>query len=178
MGVPRSISYGYLRPPDRLSTFHATLLREDDEHIVLTHSVHDSRPMLRGGRAVLVDGSPIIWFLFRDQPYDVGRFHLPDGTFTGYYVDIIEPVSWGADGAASLQTVTDLFLDIWIAPDGDAEVLDEDELRAAVEAGWISKAQADRARGACATVLAEITAGRFPPTFVREWPALSACPSP
>jgi uncharacterized protein len=170
--VPRPISYGYLRPPGNLSTFQGTLLHEDDERIVMTQTVHPDRPVIRGGHEVLVDGSPIVWFLFKQMPYDVGRFHTPAGEVTGLYVDVTEPVHWTGSDADTLQTVVDLFLDLWIPPSGEAVVLDEDELEDAFTSGAISGEQRDRARLACATVLSGIAAGTFPPDIVTGWPPL------
>jgi predicted RNA-binding protein associated with RNAse of E/G family len=171
MRVPRPISYGYLRPPDNLSTFHGTLLYEDDDYIVLTHTVHPSKPLVRGGQVVLASGSPIVWFLFKNMPYDVGRFHTPAGEVTGVYVDMTEPVCWTGSDADTLSTVVDLFLDVWIPPRGDAIVLDEDELEEAYTSGAITSEQRDRARCSCATVLSGIAGGTFPPGMVSTWPA-------
>jgi predicted RNA-binding protein associated with RNAse of E/G family len=169
MTTPRPIEYGYLRPPDRLSVFHATLLHESEEYIVLTHTVHPSQPVIQLGKPALLDGSSITWFLFKDRSYDVGLFYLPDGTWSGYYIDLTEPVHWEGSNAGTLETVVDLFLDIWIAPSGEHELLDEDELVLAEAHGWVTAAQVAHAYRAREDVLAEMKAGTFPPASVLCW---------
>jgi predicted RNA-binding protein associated with RNAse of E/G family len=169
--VPRPFDYRYCRPPNREDVYHATLLAESDDHLVLTHVVHPRQPVVElGSETVILEaGSSIVWFLFKGRPYDVGRFYLADGTWTGYYVDITEPVSWQGADAGTLQPVTDLFLDIWIAPDGRIIVLDEDELEEALQRGWITREQHRHTLRVRDMLLAEIEVGTFPPEVVVSW---------
>ena len=169
MVVPRSFDYRYLRPPDRLDIFHATLLHESEEMLVLTHIVHPTHPVRLRNREVLLDGSSIVWFLFKDQPFDVGRFYLPDDTWTGFYVDITEPVHWDGADADSIDTVVDLFLDVWITPTGEYDVLDEDELDEAARLGHVTRQQVDAAREALQSVTSKLARGIFPPETVARW---------
>lgn len=46
----------------------------------------------------------------------------------------------------TLEPIVDLFLDLWIAPVGRFEVLDEDEFEEAVARGILTEQQTDRAR--------------------------------
>src|SRR5947209_14242130 len=105
MTLPRPFDYRYLRPPDRLEIYHATLLRETSDHLVLQHTVNPRTPVVAGGKEILRNGSPIVWFLFKNRSYDVGRFYLPDGTWTGFYSDITEPVRWSGSDADTLEPV-------------------------------------------------------------------------
>jgi predicted RNA-binding protein associated with RNAse of E/G family len=169
MTLPRPFDYRYLRPPDRVDVYHAVLLHESADYLVLTHVVHPAEPAVHLGKEVLVDGSRIVWFLFKGKPYDVGRFYRPDGAWTGYYVDITEPVQWTDSDADTLESVVDLFLDVWIAPDGNHEVLDEDEFEEAIHSGHLTDEQVAGARAALVEVLSSVAAAQFPPPQVSAW---------
>ena len=85
-------------------------------------------------------GAAIVWFVFPDVWHDLGRFHLEDGTFTGYYVNLITPVQ--IDGTT--WRMFDLCLDLWIGADGRFQVLDQDEFDEAVDRCWIDPATAEQ----------------------------------
>lgn len=123
------------------------------------------KPVMAGGRVVLEPGAPVVWITYRGRWHDVGRFHLADGTFTGMYANVLTPVAM--DGAR--WDTTDLCLDVWLGADGHAEVLDEDELRAAEAAGWVDAETAARARTEAAALLEGAVSGEWPPREVHEW---------
>jgi predicted RNA-binding protein associated with RNAse of E/G family len=158
-----------VRLPDRRTTFHSTLRQVDERLIVLSHQITPSKPFTYRGDEVIGSDYQAVWFLFKDEPYDIGRFYRPDGTWTGYYVDILDPVCWRGPDASTLQPLVDLFLDLWIAPDLSYSVLDEDELAEALFQGAISSERADNARAVLAGLIAEVEAGTFPPQAVREF---------
>jgi predicted RNA-binding protein associated with RNAse of E/G family len=169
--------YRYLRPPDRLETYRATLIEETSDHIILQHTVNPQKPVLtHEGKEILRHGSPIVWFLLKNRSYDVGRFYLPDGTWTGFYSDITEPIRWQGSDARTLETVVDLFLDVWISPEGVHEVLDADELEEALTARWITEDQARQARATLEEILCAIEANAFPPQPALDWPGPLATP--
>src|SRR5690606_25850916 len=89
-----------------------------------------------------------------------------DGTFQGFYSDIIEPVS-GLE--TNTWTMTDLFLDVWVAADGGIHVLDEDELAEAVREGWIDEPVAGRTEAEAAAIVERARRGAWPPRVVEEW---------
>lgn len=167
--LPRPFAYVYRRPPDREDLYQGMLLHESDDVLVHAQTVTPAEPIVIGGTLALTAGSEIVWFLFKDRPFDVGRFSLPDGTFSGTYVDIIEPVGWEGADAGTLQPITDLYLDLWIEPDGRQLILDEDELRAARAQNHITETQVRDAESALDMVLTELKAGRFPPAIVTGW---------
>lgn len=119
-----------------------------------------------GGRNVLEPGAPIIWFTFEGAWHDIGRFHTADGTFTGYYANVIKPVT--IHNSENWEC-TDLYLDLWLGPDGAATVLDEDEFQLALTTGSIDVHTAQRARIEVEQVFAAATAGAWPPAIAREW---------
>jgi predicted RNA-binding protein associated with RNAse of E/G family len=117
-------------------------------------------------RTVLEDGAAIVWFTFTDAWHDIGRFHTADGVFTGYYANAIRPVTFHTEHS---WECTDLFLDVWVGPDGRPRILDEDEFEHALAEGWISAEDGARARLEVAQILAGAAAGVWPPTVARNW---------
>ncbi len=133
--------------------------------MTLIENVERAAPSLVNGEVILESGSSIVWFSYPGRWHDIGLFHRRDGTFTGYYANILTPVLM--DGAR--WDTTDLFLDVWLGVQGEPTVLDEDELLEALEAGWIDEATAERAREEAAALVAAAREGRWPPQEVREW---------
>src|SRR5690606_27691980 len=102
----------YRRPPDREDVYEQILVARTAECVVtLLPHARTTAPSRVGGQVILEPGAPIVWFAFPGEWYDIGRFHTADGTFQGFYSDIIEPVS-GLE--TNTWTMTDLFLDVWV----------------------------------------------------------------
>lgn len=76
------------------------------------------------------------------KPYIINKYLNDKGELVGIYCDINRPVEKTADGFA----FDDLYLDVWQIPGRDPAILDEDELKDAVEAGYISSEEANTAR--------------------------------
>lgn len=168
------VSFEYLRPPNKCRTFKASLLEATEDRIVLSHQVFPSKgPLVVGDEEVIGWGYGSVWFLYKNQPFDVARFYRPDGTWTGYYVDVLEPVLWTDADPRSIQAIVDLFLDLWIAPDGSHQVLDVDEFEEAVEKGWITDEQAGRAKLALHHLVEQTVKGRFPPREIKNFSPVS-----
>ena len=156
----------YLRPPDREQIFEQRIVHERADVIVtLAESIELGDPLRVGGRAVLEDGSHVVWFTFPGAWHDIGRFHLPDGTFTGCYANVLTPCV--IDGRT--WRTTDLFLDVWRGADGQVELLDEDELEAAVGRGYLDARTAARARREAERLIRATESGAWPPPIVHEW---------
>ncbi len=158
----------YVRPPDREQHLVQRLVYED-AHVVISllDSASIAAPVVIGGEVAAEPGSPLLWFTFPGEWFDVGRFHRRDGTFTGLYADILEPVvpvgprEWRA---------RDLFLDLWLDARGGAPLLlDEDELAEALERGWIDAATGAAARREAERLLELAGRGVWPPPVVTEW---------
>lgn len=137
---------------------------------MLANAAQPSRPLMVGDSIVVGDGYQSVWFLYKGAKWDIGRFYRPDGLWTGYYVDALEPVWWHGDDPTTLRPLVDLFLDLWITPDGDAILLDEDELAKALSQGWLSAAQASSARHTLTELIEGVRTGAFPPAEVGAWP--------
>ncbi len=117
----------------------------------------------------MAGGYWMVWFLYKNMPWDIARFYRPDGLWTGYYVDVLEPVRWRNDDPATLETLVDLFLDVWITPRGKVIVLDEDEFEEAVAAGHLTLDQERHARGVLRNLLTSLADDTFPPSIVRNF---------
>ncbi len=158
----------YIRPPDREQLLVQRLVYEDTHVVIsLLESAALQRPMTIAGALAAEPGSPLLWFTFPGEWYDIGRFHRCDGTFTGLYADIVEPVV--PLGPRAWRAV-DLFLDLWLDARGGAPLLlDEDELEEALEHGWIGPETGAAARREAERLLMLAQRGAWPPPVVQHW---------
>lgn len=164
-----ALAFEFVRPPDRRVTMPTRLLQATEHLLVVTHEISPSNPLTFQGEIVMDRGYRAVWFLFNDQPYDVGRFYRPDGTWTGYYADVLEPVHWAGADPKTLEPIVDLFLDLWIAPDGQYAVLDEDEFEEAIDRKILSPEQIRHARDVLDELVRTTVQGVFPPDVVRDF---------
>lgn len=153
----------YKRLPDRISHFQQRLHYEDENVIITSQRVNPSSPIVHNGETVLGENFTAVWFVFRGQWYDIGKIYNLKNEWTGYYCDIIVPVVRAADRFE----ITDLYLDLWVYPDGSYEIQDEDEFEAAIQSGAIDTDLARKAREALNALIAEVESGEFPPQIVR-----------
>lgn len=163
------VSFVFLRPPDRRVLMRTRLVEARDDLIVVRHQIAPSKPFIYQGEVVMDRGYQAMWFLFKGQPYDVGCFYRPDGTWTGYYSDVLEPVRWTGSDPKTLGPLVDLFLDLWIAPDGGYVILDEDEFAEAIEAGRLTDDQITHARRVIGELTDATARGAFPPQVVKDY---------
>jgi predicted RNA-binding protein associated with RNAse of E/G family len=162
----RKIELHYRRPPDRLDIFVQELVVDrPDVKITLHENTPLSEPLYVGRTRIYEPGAPLVWFVFPHAWHDVGRFHLRDGTFTGYYINLITPVTIEDD----VWSMFDLCLDIWVNPDGTHQILDRDEFDEAVDRRWIDRGTASRARSELDAVIGELVTGRWPRGEVAEF---------
>ena len=137
--APEVVTIHYRRLPDRVQIFEQLEIDADSERVVtLLESAALKGPVMAGDRVVLEPGAPVVWFTYPGRRHDIGRFHLADGTFTGFYANVITPVIMNG---RTWQT-TDLCLDVWMGADGELLILDEEELHEAVTNRWIDPASA------------------------------------
>ena len=165
MAVARWVEILYRRLPDREQRFRQRVLEDDGECVVtLLDAAELPKPVRAGERVILEPGAPVVWFTFRGLWHDIGRFHMRDGTFTGFYANVLTPVEM--DGP--LWRTTDLCLDVWM-DDRGVQILDEDELAEAERRGWADAPTAARARREAAELAARARAGEWPPAPLHEW---------
>ena len=155
----------YKRLPNRVHHFQQNLLYEDDDVIVTTQRITPSSPIIIDGVTVLGDNYRAVWFVFADRWYDIGKIYNLKDRFTGYYCDIILPMK----RTRTHFEITDLFLDLWVSPDGSYQVEDEDEFESAVAQNWIQTDLANQAKNALQDLIAEVESGAFPPEITSRW---------
>ena len=161
------IAIHYRRPPDRLDIFIQDLVVDEPDHKITLHDPSNLTTALTVGDQIIQEpGAPIVWYVFPNAWYDIGRFHLADGTFTGYYINLIAPPQLGE----RYWTIYDLCLDVWLDPSGNCVVLDQDEFDEAVDSHWIDTTTAERVRHELDDVLQKLATGRFPPDVVQRYP--------
>lgn len=158
-----TITLTYKRPPDRVNYFQQQLLYVDDEVIVTYQRVKPSSPIVQNGKTVLGDNFAAFWFVFTGLWYDVGKIYNLNNEWTGYYCDVLKPVKRSLDGTRKPEyfEITDLFLDLWINPDGTYEIQDEDEFEDAVQNGAIDTELEKKAWNVMKALIAEVEAGHL-----------------
>jgi len=175
---PEFVQIHYLRPPDRREIFEQRLLLDAAAvKVTLAENVPFDPPIQILGEVALEAGSDAVWFTFPGLWHDIGRFHRADGTFTGIYANILTPPVIEESG---VWETTDLFLDIWVNARDEFTVLDGDQLKEAINLGWVTEDEAARASAEVEWIREEYLAGRWPPPVVLEWTlekARQACSS-
>ena len=93
----------------------------------------------------------------------LGKFIILNNEWTGYYCDVLKPVKRSLDGTRKPEyfEITDLFLDLWINPDGTYEIQDEDEFEDAVQNGAIDTELEKKAWNVMKALIAEVEAGHL-----------------
>jgi predicted RNA-binding protein associated with RNAse of E/G family len=134
---------------------------------VIEQEIRVRKPRNVFGKVVVADRYLAVWFVFRSKWYDLAKFYDRRLRFTGYYCDIIKPVQKLMLNAAKTSIITDLFLDLWITPEGSWSILDEDELAVALRDHAISKSLARQARRHMDSLVYRVRLGCFPPISVR-----------
>ena len=166
MPEPDRVLIHYRRPPDREDLFdQRVVLWRDDVIVTMADPLKLSAPMRVEDDVILEPGSQIVWFTFPGAWHDIGRFHLADGTFTGFYANILTPPLI----AGPVWHTTDLFLDVWLPAGGPVRLLDEDEFEEARARGLMDPETASRAREEAERLLREARRGAWPAAVVREW---------
>ena len=155
----------YKRLPNRVNHFQQELLYEDSSVIVTTQQLKPSNSIVIDGKTVLDNGFTAVWFVFANLWYDIGKIYDLQNIFTGYYCDIIMPMR----RAENHFEITDLFLDLWVTPDGAYQIQDNDEFEEAITNNWIESDLADKARRALRNLIAEVESGVFPPKIAADW---------
>lgn len=161
----QTITLTYKRLPDRINYFQQQLLYEDKDVIVTSQKIKPSSPIVLNGETVLGDNFTAIWFVFTGLWYDIGKIYNLNNEWTGYYCDIMKPVKRSPDQFE----IVDLFLDLWVTPNGNYEIQDEDEFETALEEGTISTELAEKARNVLDDLIGEVVSGKFPPEFVKNF---------
>ena len=156
----------YRRIPNRV-------LERDDEVIADLGDVIVARSRFEGmltplkvnGVKVIDNGYTMVYFAFVGKNYDILKVYDEEGNFKGLYIDVLAYTKREGDTLEML----DLFLDIFVFPNGEAFLLDEDELEMALNYRLIDKETFDFAYSIAREILKKLKRGEFPPAIVWEY---------
>ena len=162
----------YRRPPDDIQHFSQELLHDGAACKITLLVLERDDSSLQVGEIEVPPGGAILWFMFPGRSYEVAAVYDETATFLGYYTNFVQPPR----PETAVWHLTDLFLDVWQAPDGPPRLLDEDELTEAADRGWVGAEDVARTRAEAAAVLRAARADRWPPGVVSRHP-LEAVPS-
>jgi len=147
-----------------VARFPALLLREDAEGIVALNLLNPSKPLTVHGSTLLDKGYIGVWFVSTREWHDIGAIYDPEKNFRGYYCDIATPIRRVPNG----YEMTDLFLDLWVFPDGKYLILDRDEFDEAGKKGWLTGRQIERAKAELQGLISMVEFKQFPPPTIKE----------
>lgn len=127
----REIKHHYNKPTE---SYGCELLHQAPGRVVLKYVSEEARthPVLG---MEFPAGMVTIATYWADRGYCVWQMFEPDGPLRGYYVHIVEDMLF----ADKVIEYKDALLDIWFWPNGNHQVLDEDELMDACRRGQISR---------------------------------------
>jgi predicted RNA-binding protein associated with RNAse of E/G family len=165
--IAKDLTFEYTRLPDDVIRWRHWKLHEDADVLVSAFYDPNLPSPLMAGDDVIVEGVfSGISYNFWDRWYNVISVYDSDLEFKGYYSDILTPVqkTW------TLVTTTDLFLDLFMYPDGRWMVVDEDEFEEALEKGLMDEGIARNARAAIEEISSMAKAGEWPPEVVKRVP--------
>ncbi|ASI99921.1 DUF402 domain-containing protein [Thermococcus celer] len=164
----RRVRLIYKRIPNRV------LEREDEViadfgNIVVAKSEFSGMlaPLLVNGVKVIDNGYRMVYFAFIGENYDILKVYDKNGNFKGLYMDVLAYTKRYGNTIEML----DLFLDIFVFPNGEAFLLDEDELEMALNYRLIDKETIDFAYSVANEILEKLKRKEFPPEIVwkYEW---------
>lgn len=107
-------------------------------HLVVVRFDHAAERRAGGFRVPA--GSRSYGFFWRWRPYVLYRMLDPDGRLIAHRFDLVEDVHLSEDEVS----YTDLLLDVWVGPQGDLLVEDEDEVAEHARRGLLSTQQRAR----------------------------------
>jgi predicted RNA-binding protein associated with RNAse of E/G family len=136
----------------QVTAYPGQVLWHDDHAIVLRTGWE--RAPLDLGFVVLEPGDRWTEYFYADRWYNIFEIRASDGRLKGWYCNVTRPARiCGREVAAQ-----DLALDLWVAPDGEMQVLDEDEFAALP----LAPAERETARQALAELQAMVARGAAP----------------
>lgn len=117
--------------------------------------------------AAVVSGPGYVWFRFWALAHDqvLERYYGAQGQLIGTQIDVCMPPTGDERG----WRAKDLYLDIWVSPDGRVTLSGEARFDQAVRQGLLSHQEVEYAEDHVRRLTAGIAQGRFPPPIVRRW---------
>jgi len=173
--LPCPVSILYRRPPHQAAKYPGLLLSVTGQLLTIQSRLQPAHPRQVAGRTIAASGYWAIWFVYKDKWFDIGKFYDESKNWLGYYCDIVKPIRRLISGS-STSVLTDLFLDLWITPDNEVYVLDENELDDAVGHGVISQRLAAKARSQVQILVKKTRRQEFPPAQVKKAALIEGAP--
>jgi predicted RNA-binding protein associated with RNAse of E/G family len=165
--ISRDLNLFFTRLPDRETVYPQRKVHQLEECLMTAfHEPKLVKPIEAAGEVIVKGQFYGIAYYIWDEWYTVNRVYDRDLGFKGYYCDIITPIQKSCTRLA----LTDLFLDLFVFPDGRWSVEDEDEFEQGVRDGLMDETIERHAREAVEDLVAMVKAGEFPPRCVREHP--------
>lgn len=121
----------HLNKPDQ--SYVCEVLTREPGHVVLRY-VSDREGRI--GEAVFPPGSTTVAHYWTGRGFVAWRMHGPDGRLIGHVFHICRDVKIEQGRVDYL----DLLLDLWVSPEGEVRILDEDEVAACRDRGVLCKA--------------------------------------
>ncbi len=125
----------------RIERFDCRLVLRRPHLVVLRFDHTTAR---RAGGFSIPSGSRSFGFFWRRRSYQLYRIENPTGALIAHRFDVVENVHLGEREVS----YTDLLLDLWVDPAGNARVEDGDEVAEYARRGRLSFAQRARIEGA------------------------------
>jgi predicted RNA-binding protein associated with RNAse of E/G family len=124
-----------------------------------------AEPLRLAGTVTAAEG--YLWFRFwlRHLGVVTERYYAADGTPAGTRLSVCTLPVCDQIGCRA----EDLLLFLWLAPDGQVTVYNEDAFEDASREGLLSGEQVQFAEAQVRELTAGIARGKFPPSLVRNW---------
>lgn len=167
----QTVTIHHIRPGKQEEVFKEGFLAEDDHCLrtITLLSAEDScalterlcsRGFIEAGETVC----SVTKFYPFNEPFNLLIFGDGNEDALGYYSDIALPIRKVQDG----YELVDLFLDIWLKPDGTLLELDLDEFQAAISEGLLTEEQQRVASAAFERLKHEARQGIYPQKYILE----------
>ena len=137
-------------PDEMVDISKDEVLHSDEDLLVTRWKAIKPRSDIKGG----------ISYAFLKKGYKISKFYNHADNFIYWYCDIIDSQY---DREEDKYVLIDLLVDIKVNPDGEARILDLDELAFALDTGIINKSMAADALRKLYELLELIRSGAFPP---------------
>ncbi len=155
------VTVRYHRPGKKTREWEQELLFDEGDIVVSSFTFRLSEPFIVDDTELIKDGYRGILHDFFDRWYNVVEIFDENGGFVGYYSDIRTPPERFPGG----YEAADLVLDLWVSPDGEYTVLDEDEF----EETEMDDIYRERAKDVLSLLIDTIKEGKYPPEPVGEF---------
>ncbi len=156
----------YRRIPDRVIEREDELIDDLGNVLVVKSEFRGMLAPLRvNGVKVIENGYEMIYFAFIGEHYDILKVYDREGNFKGLYIDVLAYTKRRGNTVEML----DLFLDVFVFPDGTAFLLDEDELEMALNHELIDRKTFEQAYSTARKILKSLKTGSFPPDIVWKY---------